>query len=125
MLPRYVGSGQAVVALMSVAGRITQSLIYSSEPQSGFSIGGCSGQLLTKHSRDVALHHDPKAHAKPTQTHRSPRPENKELEMHTNTPTGTRTQPAESPTTAVAARKFSDLRKPPIVNSLSQGPRSH
>lgn len=54
MLPKYVGSGQAgltVALLMSVAARITQSLIYSSEPQSGFSIGGCSEQLLTKHSR--------------------------------------------------------------------------
>ncbi len=51
MLPRYVGSGQAVAALMSVAARMTQSLIYNSEAQSGFSVGGCSGQLFTKHSR--------------------------------------------------------------------------
>lgn len=34
---------------------------------------------------DVAPHHDPQAHAKPTQAHRSPRSENKEVEMHTNT----------------------------------------
>ncbi|KAL0179129.1 hypothetical protein M9458_024571, partial [Cirrhinus mrigala] len=34
---------------------------------------------------DVALHHDPKAHSKPTQAHRSPRSENKEVEMRTNT----------------------------------------
>lgn len=33
---------------------------------------------------DVALHHDPKAHAKPTQSHHIPRSENKEVEMHTN-----------------------------------------
>ncbi len=40
---------------------------------------------------DVALHHDPKAHAKPTQPHCSPRSENKDVEMHTNTQT--RTEP--------------------------------
>lgn len=54
MLPRYFDSGQAgltVALLMSVAARITQSLIYSSEPQSGFSIGGCPEQLFTKHCR--------------------------------------------------------------------------
>lgn len=38
---------------------------------------------------DVALHHDPEAHAKPTQPHCSPRSENKDLEMHTNTQTTT------------------------------------